>query len=157
MPDYSSPNGRETYRIIKEFAEPLFPGCRIFGANPDQDANEATDLVILWRGQELGFARRIRSLAALEKYAHDYTIRAKCKWGPTEIDKIRSGYGYASLYGFGDETAIKRWTIYSLDKWRQHDLDGSLGEGKRVYNNDGTVGLAWDFRKTPDIILAKSW
>lgn len=159
--NFSSPCGRETHKIISDFLKTQQPDVEVLSASAHLDYNEATDLVGIIHESRYQIARRVRGLYAMENLAWrwQYTFRVQTPNDrETEIHKIRDGNGDFYFYGFGEDgVGIKRWTIFSLDRWRIHDLNGTLGRCWKVPNNDGTAGMAWDFRSTPDIILAASY
>jgi len=88
----------------------------------EEDAERNTDLIVL-RLEAIRIACRIREHKHLLHYRHQFTIRSLRPSGnPTELAKIREGWGDYFFYGFADQThtSLCQWTLGDLEALRRH-------------------------------------
>lgn len=97
-----------------------------------QDAEEATDLIIEVKGGSV--AVRLRRV---DTHYRDLTIRSRRPSGvPTELYKLRAGFGDWYLYGWTNNGNIEEWILVDLNLLR----GAGLLEGPRaeIPNRDGS-------------------
>jgi hypothetical protein len=123
--------GKETMYSIerREWSDGMLDSAkRILGMNafveatPEQDMNEATDLVTLKMiDQDFRVAVRIRDFKYIEQYPFEFTIRSYSRYGQSEYEKIMGGYAKWFLYAFANPegTAIRRYLLIDLDVLRK--------------------------------------
>jgi hypothetical protein len=80
-------------------------------------------------------------------WVHQFTIRTSVPGGaPTEIDKVRAGWGDWMQYGWAEPFDVTpsglmdRWAIFKLGDVRRY-LEAD-GRWLHIRNDDGTTGLA---------------
>lgn len=86
----------------------------------EEDAERNTDLMVL-RLDAVRVACRIRKHRYLERYGHEFTIRAGRPSGTkTELTKIIEGWGDYLFYGICDaeERSLAIWTLGDLKVFR---------------------------------------
>ncbi|MBZ0279392.1 MAG: hypothetical protein K8L97_01545 [Anaerolineae bacterium] len=106
----------EIRRILAQNALALFT---IKVATYQQDIKQATDLLVSVSGQK---AIAVRLRRAMYRY-RDLTIRAQRTSGaPTELEKIKSGYGDYYLYGWTVDYRIPEWMLVDLSRLRATGL-----------------------------------
>lgn len=142
-------------------------GIHLIGEPPiEEDAERNTDLMVL-RMDAVRVGCRIRKHGYLEKYGHEFTIRAGRPSGvKTELTKLIEGWGDYFFYGFSDakEARLSRWVLADMKVFRRayaRMLVGSAAgvtPGVSKVNVDGSSSFAafrWrDF--PPEFIVAHS-
>jgi hypothetical protein len=132
-------------------------------ATREQDTTQATDLVVV-RGGDMRVAARVRRPGYLSRYPDDFTIRTRA-WdgGPTEMDKICSGWGDWMFYGHAtrEGVGIAAWMILDLDVFRWAIALAGRSDGWEKLatirrNADGTELAAFSVKKFPGIVVHRS-
>lgn len=126
----------------------------------EQDAKEATDLIVL----ELASFRvgcRIRRYEHLQSYGGEFTIRFSRDSGcATEMTKLVDGWGTHIFYGFAnaDGLGLAQWFIGNLDVWRGALIrTPALARREPIRNADGSSSfLAWKVSEFPPAFVVAS-
>lgn len=130
---------------IKQIVGPLL----LATASYEQDAKEATDLVVL-RADGLRIGCRVRRPGYDKRYPWDFTIRYHRETGSeTELAKIQDGWCDWLFYGHAP--TLHRWFVVNLDSFRHHlafNLWPIKYEDKP--NGDGTWLRAYNVTSFPD-------
>jgi len=134
-------------------------GPYLLSKSPFQkDTQEATDLVML-RGRVKDVAVRVRRHKYLQRYPHDFTLRARTYAGRTsEVEKIMQGYADVMFYGWmnADQSDIKAWMILDLNSLRRAfmgcDWQNEYDTGTKP-NGDGSKLRYFDVRSLPDDVI----
>lgn len=112
----------------------------------EQDAREATDLIVL-KAEAIRIGVRIRRPAEADKanYRNEFTIRCERTGGvKTELAKIADGWGDYLFYGFArpDAPNLRGGLLGDLDVFRRWRLDRLAATGKEPgemrHNLDGS-------------------
>lgn len=115
-------------------------------ADPDDDMQRNTDLDLVLTGEA-----RVSCRVRFQSYYDDFTIRSKRRSGlPTELDKIRDGWGDYLLYGWADRgtNRLKQWFIGDLAVFRKDEPVPFLRD---KWNWDGRSAFnAYRFENLPD-------
>lgn len=131
-------------------------------ASFERDVKEATDVVL--RAGELAVAVRMRR-ADYSGYRDEFTLRSSRPRGvPTELEKIRDGWGDYMFYGFGEvasgEPVITRWRVLDFDVMRQMWLLRPLilhrAERRNRDGSSGFIAHRYDWYPE-DLIVAEDW
>jgi len=128
--DYDSNTLDQIEKVIRKNAGELI---EIRPATKEEDMKQATDLVVTVETGKI--AIRVRNLYFNNPYT-DVTIRSFNKGLPTEIHKIRNGWGrwYLYIWKYSND-----WIFYDLDLLRQFNyLDNKNIYNKQIPNYDGT-------------------
>lgn len=112
-------------------------------ATPQQDMEQATDLVMLIEGGTFAVrVRRHKTWKMGKKWGRiDWSVRYYCRGYKTEIDKLREGFGDWYFYGWykDDRCSLIGWVILDLSRVREC---GILDREWDVHpNGDGTSGM----------------
>jgi len=124
-----------TPQIIALIKDNLRQIARVVIASQDDDRHKATDMVV--RIDSGDIAVRIRRPDCRYR---DLTLRAYVASGyPTELEKIRTGFGRWYLYAWADSTGqLAEWMLIDLDKVRD---TGLLADRQLTYNPGGQTGF----------------
>ena len=160
-------------RFRDHFAEIALAVVRVEVASWEDDARRNTDMLIGVLANGSRIMCRARTFSYRLRYPHDITIRYRRPSGvPTEMDKIRQGYGDFFAYGFeafAGSDRLHPWCLSNVALIREH-LDGN-GRWRHRPNHDnssdlavftledlpaGTI-LASDGHDTGDALLAGRW
>jgi hypothetical protein len=122
-------------------------GCCFIGQDVKHDLTQATDFEI-FTVKPFTVAARLRRYDAWLKYPQDFTIRWSRPSGvPTEIDKIRQGFGNYLFYGFVNEQENKiiQYLIGDLDTFRQVNQKPLCVLPNDPHDSDLAVFSVWQF------------
>lgn len=119
-------------RILNQFALYLVD---LEIASHQQDVSQATDMLIIVRGQK-SVAVRLRRA----NYGYrDLTVRAyRASGATTELSKILAGHGDFYLYGWTNGSAIEEWMLVDLEQVRLNKL---LNNRKVIMNHEQQTGF----------------
>lgn len=159
---------RSGYRQAREWSDFFIPEMKLkiapylmAEASFELDTRYATDLIVLratMRDREIHIAARMRNAWYAKSFPDDFTIRSRLDNGfPTEIHKIKAGFGDWFFYGFASGRAtIGRWFLIDLEVFRKYHHLADLGEKP---NGDGTFFRAYRvtrFPSSPPLLIASS-
>jgi len=101
----------------------------IYETTPEQDMNEAADLVLTNGIEVYKIAYRIRNGSYINKYPYDFTVRRQYTKGyKTEYEKILAdGFADFMFYGFRLNNKIVRWVFILLDAYRAEHYQDENG------------------------------
>lgn len=108
-------------------------------ANADDDMGRNTDFLVAYLDNSARVACRVRSFGYRSRYGDQFTIRSRLPTGvPTELDKVRDGFGDFGLYGFAESAKrgchrLGQWFVYNLGLLREY-----LDDGGRWYERGPT-------------------
>ena len=103
-------------------------------ASPEEDMKQCTDMKIKITAGDV--AVRIRRDDCRYR---DLTIRAFNKGYPTEIDKLRKGFGDWYLYAWTSDDSILEWMLVDINKLRDNDC---FTETRHItMNRDNVTGF----------------
>ena len=125
-------------------------------ASFEQDARQATDLIVLTKNN-LTIGCRIRREGVAVKYGpDDFTIRwSRNSGAETEIAKIRKGWGQWFFYSHLVGNAIAGWMLLNLDIFRQGE---PAAHPIIKPNTDGTSLAAYNTAEFPaPLVIARYW
>ena len=139
-------------------------GPRLLCVTPDEiDQKQAADLMV-FTARSVTIAARVRRPGFLEKYRHDFTIRARRDSGATtELEKIVDGWGDWMLYAHAApcETRLAWWWLLDLNSFRaaliRQATNGFAIRCGDKPNGDGTFFKWFDVRsfpKDPPLVIA---
>lgn len=120
-----------------------------------EDARRNTDLMAL-EARNLRISCRIRKHHYLNLYPDQFTIRTDRPSGAmTELEKVVSGWGDYTFYGFADkgERRLAAWMIGDLSVfrlWFNKKLAAKEFPGVTCNNRDGTRFRAFRIADMPD-------
>lgn len=124
----------------------------------EEDWDRNTDLITFKRDEVRTAFRVRRASQYLKRYGDQFTIRVRTATGqPSELAKIKEGWGDQFLYGFGtDAGRLVQWVLGDLSVLRRHLF---LTEPPRaIPNRDGSAFCTFDLSDMPhDFILDASW
>jgi len=129
----------------------------------EEDRERNTDLVVL-RMDAVRVACRIRRNEYLDRYSHEFTIRAGRPSGTkTELTKIIEGWGDYIFYGFADEDeeSLAAWFLGDLNAFRLYHSkclvrNKGILPGKYKNNTDNSSNFhAYDWAEIPGFIVSK--
>lgn len=137
--------------------------CLLESASFENDAKQATDLIIL-NARDKRIAARVRRVGYAEKYPFEFTIRSHRETGSsTELEKIINGFGDWLFYGHADcNDQINFWWLINLSAFRAaliRDRNFKQIKFHKKANGDGTHFYAFDLRsfpKNPSILISSS-
>jgi len=130
----------------------------------EQDAHEATDLIVLV-ARDMRIAARVRRQGYADSFPYEFTIRARRDSGAvTELEKIVNGWGDWFFYGHADNfDGFSLWWLIDLHSFRAALIRNSNNGTKLRFgdkpNGDGTFFKWFDLRSfpsTPPILIAGS-
>lgn len=150
-------------RFVKEISH-IVGGQLLTPATFEDDTERATDFMV-FNGEQVRVAARMRRHRYLRSYGDEFTIRAYLPSGAkTELRKVIEGWGTHIFYGFADEDErrIAQWFLGDLRVFRGwystqlSKLDKGRLPGMPVPNPDNTEGRAFRLEDLPDdFIIAR--
>jgi len=128
-------------------------------AELEMDRRQATDLLVL-KARDMRIGVRVRREGYAASFGRQFTIRGRAaNGGPTELDKIKEGWGDWLFYGHArGEADLFPWMIVDLDLLRKIICGDSVGlPGSwwgTTLNWDGETGFVWfDVGAMPGSVL----
>jgi hypothetical protein len=117
---------------------------RVEVASWEDDAKRNTDFLVARMTNDYRVTARVRQAEYAERYGNQFTIRLdRPSRVPTEMDKMRAGFGDFGVYAFESEPGsndLAPWVLYNTALLREY-----LDEGGRWYlqhNADGSSDFA---------------
>lgn len=150
-------NNRSFGDLHIQHAREIIGGLDVRVSTGEEDWARNTDLITLQR-DELRYAFRVRRPQYRDRYGHQFTIRVRSKSGaPTELAKIREGWGDRLLYGFGSQEGfLQQWFVGDLTVLREYLVLNPPPDA--ISNGDGTALCAFNLSDLPhSFILDASW
>ena len=118
-------------------------------ASPEEDMKECTDMKIRITAGDVSVRLRRENC----KY-RDLTIRAYNRGYPTEIDKLRKGYGDWYLYGWLSNKSITEWMLVDINILRDNECFNKTRHIKMNEDNTGFISISISEIKYHNAIVA---